>query len=48
MTTTTETRPRLFSPKEVALLVRTLRESRQWTQETLAEIERNINAFART
>lgn len=38
MTATTETQPRLLTPKEVALLVRTLREARQWTQETLAEI----------
>ncbi len=36
MTTTVE--PRLLTPKEVALLVRTLRETRQWTQDTLAEI----------
>ncbi len=38
MTNTNETLPRQLTPKEVALLVRTLREAHQWTQATLAEI----------
>lgn len=38
MATTTENAPRLLDAQEIALLVRSSREARQWSQETLAEI----------